>query len=129
IRYMYDELRSPDRKFTFLVGHDSNLSSVATALGIEEYELPEAIEKKTPIGSKLVIEKFVGPAGEEYADINIVYQSVDQLRDMELLDLNNPPQIYPLSFKGLSKNADGLYKMSDVASRFEQALKAYEDIP
>jgi glucose-1-phosphatase len=129
IKYMYDELRSPDRKFTFLVGHDSNLSSVATALGIEEYELPEAIEKKTPIGSKIVIEKFVGPDGEEYADINIVYQSVDQLRDMELLDLNNPPQIYPLSFKGLSKNADGLYKMSDVESRFEQALKAYEAIP
>ena len=48
IQYMYDELRSPDRKFTFLVGHDSNLSSVATALGVEEYELPNAIEKKTP---------------------------------------------------------------------------------
>ena len=46
IQYMYDELRSPDRKFTFLVGHDSNLSAVATALGVEEYELPNAIEKK-----------------------------------------------------------------------------------
>ena len=34
IQYMYDELRSPDRKFTFLVGHDSNLSAVATALGV-----------------------------------------------------------------------------------------------
>lgn len=129
IQYMYDELRSPDRKFTFLVGHDSNLSSVATALGVEEYEVPNAIEKKTPIGSKLVIEKFVGPDGEEYADINLVYQSIDQLRGMELLDLDNPPMIYPLSLKGLEKNADGLYKLSDVADRFEAALQAYEAIP
>lgn len=129
IQYMYDELRSPDRKFTFLVGHDSNLSSVATALGVEEYELPDAIEKKTPIGSKLVVEKFVGPDGEEYADLNLVYQTVDQLRDMELLDLDNPPQVYPLSLKGMNKNSDGLYKMSDLADRFEQTLRAYESIP
>lgn len=129
IQYMYDELRSPDRKFTFLVGHDSNLSSVATALGVEEYELPDAIEKKTPIGSKIVVEKFAGPDGEEYADINIVYQTVDQLRSMSLLGLENPPMVYPLSLKGLVRNADGLYRMQDVADRFEQALQAYEAIP
>ena len=107
IQYMYDELRSPARKFTFLVGHDSNLSSVATALGVEE---------------------FLGADGKEYADINIVYQSVDQLRNMELLDLNNPPIIYPLTLKGLQKNTDGLYLMSDVNARFEQALRDYENI-
>ncbi|MDE6298448.1 MAG: histidine-type phosphatase [Muribaculaceae bacterium] len=129
IQYMFDELQSPSRKFTFLVGHDSNLSSVATALGVEEYELPNAIEKKTPIGSKIVVEKFLGKDGKEYADINIVYQSVDQLRNMDLLDLENPPMIYPLSLKGLERNADGLYNMSDVADRFEQAIRAYEAIP
>lgn len=128
IQYMYDELRSPSRKFTFLVGHDSNLSAVATALGVEEYELPDAIEKKTPIGSKIVVEKFVGADGKEYADINIVYQSIDQLRNMELLDLDNPPKIYPLSLKGVQRNADGLYNMEDVAARFEKALRDYENI-
>ena len=129
IQYMYDELRSPDRRFTFLVGHDSNLSAVATALGVEEYELPNAIEKKTPIGSKIVIEKFEGPDGKEYADINIVYQSVDQLRDMQLLDLDNPPMIYPLSLKGVEKNADGLYDMADVMGAFERAIAAYQALP
>lgn len=129
VQYMYDELRSPARKFTLLVGHDSNLSAVATALGVEDYELPNAIEKKTPIGSKIVIEKFTGPDGEEYADVNIVYQSVDQLKNMELLDLDNPPMIYPLSLKGLQKNADGLYKMSDLAGRFEKAIADYKAIP
>lgn len=122
---MYDELRSPDRKFTFLVGHDSNLSSVLTALGVEEYELPNAIERKTPIGSKLVIEKFVGPDGKEYADLNLVYQSIDQLRNMELLSLENPPMVYPISLKGLKKNADGLYNLADLENRFEEALAAY----
>lgn len=126
---MYDELLSPDRKFTFLVGHDSNLSSVATALGVEEYELPEAIEKKTPIGSKIVIEKFTGPDGKEYADLNIVYQTVEQLQNMSLLDLDNPPMVYPLSLKGLEKNADGLYPMSGVLAAFEKAIAAYQAIP
>ena len=75
-----------------------------------------------------MVEKFIGPDGEEYADINIVYQSVDQLRNMELLGLDNPPMIYPLTLKGLEKNADGLYSMADLAARFEQALAAYDAI-
>lgn len=128
IQYMYDELRSPDRKFTFLVGHDSNLSSVATALGVEKYELPEAIEKQTPIGSKIVIEKFVDKDGKEYADINIVYQTIDQLRNMELLSPENPPMVYSLSLSGLERNADGLYNLADIENRFEEALAAYEAI-
>lgn len=126
IQYMYDELRSPNRKFTFLVGHDSNIGSVATALGVEDYELPGTIEKKTPIGCKLVVEKFMGADGLEYADVNLVYQNVDQLRDMELLDLDNPPMIYPLTLTGLEKNADGLYRLADVEARFAEALAAYD---
>lgn len=129
VKYMYNELQSPSRKFTFLVGHDSNLGSVATALGVEDYEVPAAIEKKTPIGSKIVVEKFLGADGKEYADLNLVYQSVDQLRNMSLLDLDNPPMIYPLTLKGLQKNADGLYALEDVMNRFEQAMRAYEAIP
>lgn len=129
IQYMYDELRSPDRKFTFLVGHDSNLSAVSTALGVEEYEVPNAIEKKTPIGSKIVVEKFIGPDGKEYADLNLVYQSVEQLKNMSQLDLDNPPMIYSLSLKGKTRNADGLYAMEDVLSAFEDALAAYQAIP
>lgn len=129
VQYMYDELRSPDRKFTFLVGHDSNLSAVSTALGVEEYELPQAIEKKTPIGSKLVIEKFLGKDGKEYADINLVYQNIDQLRNLQLMDLDNPPVVFPLSLEGLQKNADGLYLMEDLLGRFEQTLRNYDAIP
>ena len=128
LKYMFDELNSPDRKFTFLVGHDSNIASVAAALGVEDYTLPEAIEQKTPIGSKFVVEKWTGPDGKEYGSINLVYQSVDQLRNVELLDLDNPPMIVPLKLKGLQPNADGLYPMADLMNRFEEAIMAYDDI-
>lgn len=126
--YMNDELLSPDRKFTFLVGHDSNLASVMAALGVEPYKLPNTIEGKTPIGSKLVIEKWLGNDGLEYGALNLVYQSIDQLRNLELLDLENPPMVIPLQLKGLTPNADGLYKISDINSRFLQAIRAYDAI-
>lgn len=128
LQYMFDELNSPDRKFSFLVGHDSNIASVLAALGVEDYTLPEAIEQKTPIGSKLVIEKWTDANGKEYGCLNLVYQSVDQLRDMQLLDLDNPPMVVPLSLKGLTANADGLYSMEDLLKRFSEAISAYDSI-
>ena len=114
LQYMYDELNDKDRKFTFLCGHDSNIASVDAALGVEEYSLPNSIEKKTPIGSKLVVEKWVDAAGKDYVAVNLVYQSTDQLKQMSLLDLQHAPQVFSLRLKGLNQNTDGLYtsKMS-----------------
>lgn len=128
LTYMYDELNAKGRKFSFLCGHDSNIASVTAALGVESYELPNSIEKKTPIGSKVVFEKYEGKDGKMYCDVNIVYQSTDQLRNISQLNLQNPPMIYPLSLKGLQRNADGLYLMSDVNARFMQAIRAYDKI-
>lgn len=128
LQYMYDELNDKDRKFTFLCGHDSNIASVDAALGVEEYSLPNSIEKKTPIGSKLVFEKWVDNAGKEYVALNLVYQSTDQLKQMSLLDLEHAPQIYSLKLKGLNPNADGLYSFKDVNERFLQAIRAYDSI-
>lgn len=128
LQYMFDELSSPVRKFTFLCGHDSNIASVAAALQVEPYEAPMSIEKKTPIGSKLVIEKLVGKDGKEYADINLVYQTTDQLRNIDLLSLDTPPMVFKLKLKGLTPNADGLYSMDDVKARFTQAIQAYDGI-
>lgn len=128
LRYMYDELNADKRKFTFLVGHDSNIASVASALGVEGYELPNAIEKKTPIGSKLVMEKWQGKDGNEYVSLNLVYQSPDQLRNLSLLDLENPPMVFPLKLKGLTPNEDGLYRLEDINRRFAECFAAYENI-
>lgn len=128
LQYMYDELNDKDRKFTFLCGHDSNIASVDAALDVEEYSLPNSIEKKTPIGSKLVLEKWVDAAGKAYIAVNIVYQSTDQLKQMSLLDLQHAPQVFSLKLKGLNQNTDGLYTFEDVNARFLQAIRAYDDI-
>lgn len=126
--YMYDELSDKDRKLSFLCGHDSNIASVTAALEVESYDLPNSIEKKTPIGCKLVFEKFEGKDGQMYCDINLTYQSTEQLRNIAMLSLNNPPQIFPIALKGLQKNADGLYLLNDVKARFMKAIRAYDKI-
>ena len=126
--YMNDELYSDARKFTFLCGHDSNIASVNAALEVEDYELPSSIEKKTPIGSKLVFEKWIDKSGNEFVAINLVYQTTEQLRNIEMLDLDHSPMVYQLQLKGLKLNADGLYSFEDVNGRFEKAIAAYDDI-
>ena len=129
LQEMAKELSVPGRKFTFLCGHDSNIASVLAALDVESYDLPQSIEKKTPIGSKLVVEKFAGKDGREYAALSIVYQTTDQLRERTALTLDNPPMVYPVRLKGLKANADGLYRLEDLKRRFQQAIDAYDMLP
>ena len=128
LQTILEELKTEGRQFTFLCGHDSNLGSVLAALGLSEYKLPQAIESKTPIGSKLVFEKWEGADGSQYAAINLVYQRVDQLRQMPLLMLENPPMVFPVALEGLTANEDGLYKFSDLEARFEDRIAAYDEL-
>jgi len=120
------ELRTPGRKFAFLCGHDSNIGSVLAALGAEPYDAPGAIETKTPIGGKILFEKFRGRDGKLYADIWLVYASADQLREMSILSPDNPPMALQLRLEGLSANADGLYPFADLERRFSHAIDLYE---
>lgn len=103
------ELNTPHRKFTFLCGHDSNIGSILTVLGISNYELPETIEKKTPIGMKVVFEKWVDNIGEYYIAVNLVYHSTQQIRQGQYSEEDNVPVIFPLHFNWISANSDGLY--------------------
>lgn len=128
LQTILDELKTEERQFSLLCGHDSNIGSVLAALGVEDYALPEAIESKTPIGCKLVIEKWISTDGQEYAALNLVYQHVGQLREMPLLSLDNPPMAVPLSFEGLTANDDGLYLLSDLEARFEERIAAYDHL-
>ena len=122
LRTMLEELKHEGRKFTFLCGHDSNIGSVLAALEAKDYSLPKTIEKKTPIGCKLVIEKWENAEGQLFVSLNLVYQSTEQLRHMSLLDLKNPPMVFPIRLKGLSANADGLYPYEALVGRFIEKL-------
>ena len=123
------ELALSSRKFSYICGHDLNVFSVLAALDTASYDLPQTVLKRAPIGVKLVLEKWAGPDGQDYASLSLVYQSTEQLRQRSMLDLEHPPVLYPLTLKGLTKNADGLYKFSDLQARLAQALAAYEALP
>ena len=117
-----DELNTPGRKFSFLCGHDSNLSNVLTAISVEEYTLPGTFEWRVPIASKLVIQKLRGSDGNEYARLSFVYPSSAQIVNREMLNLDNPPMIVQLRLRGLQTvDADATYKLSDVLQRLSDA--------
>ena len=117
-----DELNTPSRKFSFICGHDSNLSNVLTALGVEDYTLPGTFEWRVPIASKIVIKKFRGDDGNEYARLSLVYPSAAQIVNREMLTLDNPPMKVPLTLRGLQAvDADAIYKLSDVLQRLSDA--------
>ncbi len=117
-----DELNTPGRKFSFICGHDSNLSNVLTAIGVEDYNLPGTIEWRVPIASKIVIKKFRGSDGNEYARFSLVYPATAQIVNREMLTLDNPPMKVPLKLRGLQMvDADAIYKLSDVLQRLSDA--------
>ena len=97
------------------------------ALDTDAYSLPGTIEKKTPIGAKLVICKWKDDKGEERISFDLVYQTTEQLQSMSLLAIDNPPGIYSLRLKGLEADANGTYQAGEVMERLSEAIKAYDD--
>ncbi|MBR4382966.1 MAG: hypothetical protein IKP64_05355, partial [Selenomonadaceae bacterium] len=93
-----------------------------TALGVEDYTLPGTIEWRVPIGTKLVIKKFRGSDGNEYARLSLVYPATAQIVNREMITLENPPMKVPLKLRGLQTvDADAIYKLSDVLQRIYDA--------
>lgn len=135
---IYEELHHEGRKFMFLCGHDSNLASIGAALRLVYPETEQAMEIRTPIGTKLVFEKWserqwegdgtpeIGT--EEYVAINLVYQTVDQLQGRTLLSVEAPPMVLPVTVEGLTPNSDGLYRLADLDARMLETMAEYEAI-
>ena len=122
-----EELHHEGRKFTFLCGHDCNLASIGAALRFVYPVTEQALELHTPIGSKLVFEKW-SDGKEEFVAINLVYQSVGELQQHTLLSLEVPPVVLPVTVEGLIANDDGLYRLADLDTRMDEAMAEYEAI-
>ena len=122
-----EELNRSDRKFMFLCGHDANLASIGAALGMQFPETENALELHTPIGSKLVFEKW-SDGSDEYVAVNLVYQSIGQLQGRTLLSPAAPPMVLPVTIDGLNANSDGLYRLSDLDTRMAEAMAEYDAI-
>ena len=106
----------------------SNLSSLLSALDVEEYLLPNTVEQHTPIGSKLVFSRWLDRNGEAFWTVEMVYQSTDQLRGMTPLSLDCPPERYPLNFEDAAKNSDGMIAESDLFALFDDAISAGDEL-
>ncbi len=122
-----EELNRIDRKFMFLCGHDANLASIGAALRFKYPETENALELHTPIGSKLVFEKW-SDGSEDYVAINLVFASVWQLQGRTLLSPDEPPMVLPVTVEGLTANGDGLYRLTDLDARFAEAMAEYDAI-
>ncbi|WP_449264053.1 bifunctional glucose-1-phosphatase/inositol phosphatase, partial [Escherichia coli] len=75
--------RTSAPKITVLVGHDSNIASLLTALDFKPYQLHDQNER-TPIGGKIVFQRWHdSKANRDLMKIEYVYQSAEQLRNAD----------------------------------------------
>ena len=128
LKEIYAELNAQGRQFSFLCGHDSTIASFLAALGVEEYTLPGAIEPATPIGIKVVFERWVNKEGKSFFKVNLVYQSTEQLRSIQPLSLEILPMIVPLSFESIEADENGMIAEKDLMELFRTRINALDEI-
>ncbi|WP_413733465.1 bifunctional glucose-1-phosphatase/inositol phosphatase [Sodalis sp. RH21] len=124
VKYINDVFtRSGDgAKFTFLVGHDSNVASLFSALSVKPYKLANQFET-TPIGGKVLFERWKDPAGKELMKMEYVYQSTDQIKGLQELNRENPPQRAVLELKGCPIDAQGFCSFDQFKSVLQSVMK------
>ncbi|HZC44753.1 MAG TPA: histidine-type phosphatase, partial [Acidobacteriaceae bacterium] len=116
-------LGSPDDKVVFLVGHDSNITTVAGMLGISW--MVDGRRNDTPPGGALVFEVWSSPgASGDTVRTYYVSQTLEQMRNMIPLTLNAPPVRANIFVPGCSA-ADRNYSCE--FSSFQKTVKAAID--
>lgn len=126
LKEMLNDINNQNRKVTFLCGHDNTIMPLLAALNIEKYSLPYSLNDNAVIGYRLVVNKYKNSNGEEFCDLSLVYESVDQIRHRVAIDLDNPPVAFSVQLKGIERNDDGLYKMSDILKRIQDTINEYD---
>ena len=111
----------PGDRLLILVGHDTNLATIAGALNLNW--LIDGRRDDTPPGGALVFELWKRPGKEEYS-VRTYYtaQTLDQMRYATPLSLQSPPERVPVFFPGCSQ-AD----LSCAWQAFQQAIHAGTD--
>ena len=115
--------RTSAPKITVLVGHDSNIASLLTALDFKPYQLHDQNER-TPIGGKIVCQRWHdSKANRDLMKIEYVYQSAEQLRNADALTLQAPAQRVTLELSGCPIDANGFCPMDKFDSVLNEAVK------
>ncbi|MBB0464005.1 bifunctional glucose-1-phosphatase/inositol phosphatase [Escherichia coli] len=115
--------RTSAPKITVLVGHDSNIASLLTALDFKPYQLHDQNER-TPIGGKIVFQRWHdSKTNRDLMKIEYVYQSAEQLRNADALTLQAPAQRVTLELSGCPIDANGFCPMDKFDSVLNEAVK------
>ena len=110
-------------KITVLVGHDSNIASLLSALEFKPYQLHDQNER-TPIGGKIVFQRWHDTkANRDLMKIEYVYQSSDQLRNADVLTLKAQAQRVTLELKGCPIDANGFCPIDKFDTLLNAAAK------
>lgn len=125
LRYINKALVEPgaaSAKLTVLVGHDSNIASLLSALKFKPYQLPQQYEK-TPIGGKVVFQRWHdAEKGQDWLKVEYVYPSTEQLRNTDVLTLANPPQRVTLAIEGCPADQNGFCPWQDFETLMRERL-------
>ncbi|NIF32415.1 bifunctional glucose-1-phosphatase/inositol phosphatase [Enterobacter sp. Cy-643] len=121
VKYIQNALTSKEAalgpKVTLMVGHDSNIASLLTALQFKPYQLPGQYER-TPIGGNILFQRWHDKTNNrDLLKVEYVYQSAEQLRNGDVLTLKHPPKRVTLELEGCPTDTNGYCawdKFSDV---------------
>lgn len=92
----------PSDRILFLVGHDTNIATIAGALGLDW--ILDGRRDETPPGSALVFELWRARTGGAYSvRVYDTAQTLEQMRDMQPLTQAAPPAIAPIFVPGCSQ--------------------------
>lgn len=109
-------------KFIMLVGHDSNIASLMSAMDFKPYKLPDQYEY-TPIGGKLVFQRWHDKSDKkDYVKVEYVYQTAEQLRNNSYLSLETPPKHVTLEMKNCPIDKNGYCSWEDFQKVMKSAL-------
>ncbi|MDF7648034.1 bifunctional glucose-1-phosphatase/inositol phosphatase [Erwiniaceae bacterium L1_54_3] len=127
VDYIRSQLIDQDKanapKVTVMVGHDSNIASLLSALQVKPYELP-GNDEKTPIGGQVVFERWHDAKNnKDLLKVEYVYQTAEQLRDADMLSLKNPPKRVTLQLAGCDADANGYCSWDQFATVLNTALQ------
>ncbi len=90
----------PGDRALFLVGHDTNIATVAGALDLDW--ITDGRRDDTPPGGALIFELWRAPTGAYSVRVYYTAQTLDQMRETQPLTLANPPQRAPVFVPGCS---------------------------
>ena len=128
IQEIESELKNENRKFSFLCAHDVTVHGMLSALNVEPYTLPDSVETMTPIGVKILFERWRDKDGEAWYKAELVYRSIDQIREAQMLTLDNPPMSYDLKFKNVAVNEDGMIREADFIGMIDNTVDAFDEM-